>query len=132
MQAHTQKQSLILDQHYANNILFTTMSTIEQIIKIIHGNYQKKFNYYDKYDYNYKNLLELKTQLKLHLTIMKASKKTFNQEHGQSNFKLPTNFNMEKVIQELDSYKAFFMEKKEQDCLEMVQDLKNILLNKLH
>lgn len=42
--------------------------------------------------------MELKSQLKLHVHLMKISKDIFANDYGEHNYKLPSKFNLDKVF----------------------------------
>lgn len=94
-QAQNQVQKMIVDQNYANNIVFMGLSALEQIYQKMEGlsHTKKKFGGYDKANYDYKSLDELKSQLQVNLMLLKASKECFVQEYGNSAYKLPAQYN---------------------------------------
>ena len=90
----TQSQKMIVDQNYANNIVFMGLSTVEEVIKKMGGlTGEKKFGRYDKVKYDQKNLQELKSQLQVHLMLIKSSKQCFFEEYSKTSYQLPNQFN---------------------------------------
>ena len=98
-QQPVQKQSKIMDQHYSNNIMLTTMSTIEELAKAVSSQRSgfKAYGYYDKSDYSSKSVAELRSQLQLHLTIMKTSRNLFDTDHGNNSFSLPSSYSFDRL-----------------------------------
>ena len=94
----------MVDQNYANNTLFMTLIDIEAIEqKYLYPKPQpKQFGMYDPVDYSHREIEVLKEQLRLKLILVKSSLLCWNQDYGNGSYKLPRDFNQERVIQRLN------------------------------
>jgi hypothetical protein len=92
-QADKQKQNMIVDQNYSNNIMMMIMSTLESLAAAMNSKSVKRedkmYGHYDKVNYDNKNFIELKSQLRVHLNIFKASKDCFEKDHSFGKHTLP-------------------------------------------
>lgn len=93
-----------MDQNYANNILFMALSTLESIEqRLKDGKHtpareHKEFGRYDKHDYSYKELAELKAQLRNNVMLLAYSKKAFEKTYGAGSYVLPSNYDLLRVV----------------------------------
>lgn len=74
-QEHFQKRGQMVDQNFANNTLFMTLSDIEAIEqKYLHSSPKpKQFGMYDPVDYSHREVDVLKEQLRLKLFLTNTS-----------------------------------------------------------
>ena len=74
-QEHFQKRGQMVDQKFANNTLFMTLSDIEAIEqKYLHSSPKpKQFGMYDPVDYSHREIDVLKEQLRLKLFLTNTS-----------------------------------------------------------
>ena len=74
-QKNSQKQSLLSDQHYSNNMCMMALSTLESADKMCKNqdlsSKSKVYGHYDKFDFSHKNKQELKSQLQTQLYVMR-------------------------------------------------------------
>ena len=96
-QQSNQTQKVVEDQHYSNNIMMSVLSTLESLKAASKGakpvRENKIYGYYDKVNYDDKNLAELKSQLQSQLMVLKASRQVFQQENPTTKYRLPSSFN---------------------------------------
>jgi hypothetical protein len=93
-QGQVQKREQMVDQNYANNTLFMTLSDIETIEqKYLQQRAPKQFGMYDPCDYSHREIDVLKEQLRLKLGLVKSSLHSFSQDYGTGSYKLPRDFN---------------------------------------
>ena len=101
------KQAQTVDQNYANNILFMALSTLESIEQRLKDGKrapvreQKEFGRYDKHDYSYKELAELKAQLRNNVMLLAYSKRAFEKTYGSGSYVLPSNYDLLRVVARL-------------------------------
>jgi hypothetical protein len=108
------------------------LSTVEEIVNKAQGAQRaKKFEKYDKADYSWKNLDEMKSQLQVHLMLLKTSKQCFDEEYGPRSYQLPSQFNEARVIDQLKKYEAILRDQWSDVAL-MVQDFAKIIQGDYH
>jgi hypothetical protein len=89
----------MVDQNFANNTLFMTLSDIETIEqKYLQQRSPKQFGMYDPVDYSYREIDVLKEQLRLKLILVKSSLYGFSQDYGTGSYILPRDFDKYRVI----------------------------------
>lgn len=81
----------MVDQNFANNTLFMTLSDIEAIEqKYLYGSSKpKQFGMYDPVDYSHREIDVLKEQLRIKLFLVKSSIECFRQDYGNGEYRLP-------------------------------------------
>ena len=74
-QQQAQRKEQMVDQNFANNTLFMTLSDIEAIEqKYLHSSPKpKQFGMYDPVDYSHREIDVLKEQLRIKLFLVKSS-----------------------------------------------------------
>lgn len=93
-QEQEQRQKQIVNQNFANNILFMNMSVLEEIQqKINQQKKQKVFGNYDVIDYSHRPLEVLKEQLRLGLFQVEISYSA-RTKYGKDNYKLPSSYDL--------------------------------------
>lgn len=93
-QHQEQRQEQIVNQNFANNILFMNMSVLEEIQQKINGQRKDKvFGNYDVVDYSHRPLEVLKEQLRLGLFQVEISYSA-RTKHGKDNYKLPSSYDL--------------------------------------
>lgn len=101
----TQKQKVIQDQHYSNNIMMTALSTMESLEAAQDNSSLKRENkiygHYDKVRFDDKNFSELKSQLQTQLTLLKASRQVFQMENPKINYTFSNQFNENQVLNQI-------------------------------
>ena len=129
------KQELVQDLNYSYGILMMTMSSVESLFNEVMGqkNYyqQKKFGSYDKFNYSYKNINELRSQLSTHLMIMRNSLKEFNKVNGgKFEWDFPPNYSRDQFMNDINIFGNGFKEKGDKDSFDLVNDLYRIVVEK--
>ncbi len=101
---------MLIDQNYANNIMFMVFSTLESLSILEDNNnlskIEKVYKHYDKQDYSDKNAKELLAQLQIHILNFETSKKMFEAQHGK--YVLPAQFSSANFYEEIQNFKKKF------------------------
>ena len=115
-QYQDQRQEQIVNQNFANNILFMNLSVLEEIQQCINGSKGEKFfGGYDVVNYSHRPLPVLKEQLRLGWYQVEISYGA-RTKNGADNYKLPSSYDLNKVLETLKDFKNFFRNKNEYDC----------------
>ncbi len=128
-QNHRQSREQMVDQNFANNTLFMTLSDIEAIEQkyLYTSSKPKQFGMYDPVDYSHREVDVLKEQLRLKLFLTNTSMQCFRQDYGTGQYRLPQSFNEEMVLQRLNGFQKTFQKKQDEDCFQMCEDLKKMM-----
>ena len=124
-----QKKTQMVDQNFANDTLFKTLSAIEALEQkyLYSGSMPKQFGMYDPVDYSDREIDVLKEQLRVKLFLVKGSLECFKQDYGNGQYKLPQSFDENMVLERLKQFQNTFKARQDDDCFQMCEDLKRML-----
>ena len=116
-----QKKTQMVDQNFANDTLFKTLSAIEALEQkyLYSGSMPKQFGMYDSVDYSDREIDVLKEQLRIKLFLVKGSLEFFKQDYGNGQYRLPQNFDENMVLERLKQFQNTFKARQDEDCYYM-------------